>query len=368
MHPLVWISLLGSGIALAIIGSLEARNHYEKYKERQEYEEYIRYTHRHPGSNEFELPSDSDDDDDNRPLSHIRDQQKLRKRKNKHSNYELDDDKQWYDNANYELSEMETKIIERKRQLEIENSLLEQAEMDLERRKHELSVETNSLLKSKLSELSQSQHSEISQSQHSASSVTSDPFQSSLFSSAHQTPPPLPPRSSLSNSPSSSSFSDHRIDASIFPEQLNNSHAIHYQHSDQQNKSDSNSISSPFVSVSSLKSNQTALKQQSIGSNELVIPHEPWAFEDDDDDDDKENNNMRFPQTINQFEDRHSETSWNTVPSQQQQQQHSSNTSILNDGDDDNLSNFSIRTPAAPSEDGSSSYDMLHGSDIDSQH
>lgn len=273
---------------------------------------------------------------------------------------------------------MEENIVERKKRLEMEHSLLEKAEMDLERRRHELSAETNNLLKSKLSEFSQNQPSSSSPSSPSSSIHTnSDSFHPSLFSSAHQIPPPLPP---LPPSLSSSSLSyDNNVNKkSIDSEQNNNNNnrVINNQNDNQSKNDDNNSTTSPFVSVASFSSNQTTLKQPFMDNSTLSLPQEPWAFEDNDDDYDDENNtndinsnnsnnnNMKFPHTVNQIDDHQSEISWNTLSSQQQ------NTSILNDDDDDddNLSNFSLRTPAAPSEDGASSYDMLNGSDIDSHH
>ncbi|CAO3617618.1 unnamed protein product [Cunninghamella blakesleeana] len=382
MHPLVWISLIGSGIALAIISSIEAKNYYERHRDQWEYEQYIRDLRRNYRK-DFGLPSDSedngdDDDEDNRPLSSIRDQQGFRQRKNRQNSSTLNNDEQWYQEAEIELSRMEEKIVERKRRLEMEHSLLEKAEMDLERRRHEISTETNNLLKSKLSELSQNQpSSSTSSSIHS----NSDSFHPSLFSSAHQIPPPLPPLPTSLSSSISSSYHPNINNTSIHSEQrnMNNSdNIINYQSDNQSKSNDNHSTTSPFVSVASFSSNQTALKQP-MDNSTLSLPQEPWAFEDDDDDDNESNtnnvynnnnnnNNMKFPNTINQIDDRHSEISWNTVSSQQ----HS--TSILNsnaddnDDNDDNLSNFSLHTPAAPSEDGASSYDMLSGSDVDSHH
>jgi hypothetical protein len=172
---LVLAAIVGGGVlsgVLIIWGGYEfASNLYEEYQERQQYEEYVRShykssddgysyqkSYRQRMNNDFEFEDDRDltdhemneknEEDDpytfrNNNRSSLNDQYELRNRRG-HSQSSLDNEK--LNSDQYELSEMENSINERRRRLMAEQAFLDREEEMLQSRWEALRKNTESEL------------------------------------------------------------------------------------------------------------------------------------------------------------------------------------------------------------------------------
>ncbi|KAL0083041.1 hypothetical protein J3Q64DRAFT_1156648 [Phycomyces blakesleeanus] len=146
MHPALIFGLVVCG-TIVIYEGVKLTNHlYERYSEQSDYYEHVRTFNEKRRSGRPHSPpyDDNDDDEDDEVLQSAwnRAYSGLRLRRSAHSDSRLSED----GHSDYELSEIERSILDRKKALQREQALLDDAEQELHRRKQSLSSRGNSLL------------------------------------------------------------------------------------------------------------------------------------------------------------------------------------------------------------------------------
>ncbi|ORX62838.1 hypothetical protein DM01DRAFT_1330963 [Hesseltinella vesiculosa] len=205
MHPLLALTIFGSGAIVLMVGTGIVLHHINMHRERQEYHNYVRHFNQEFGPHEFTPASDDEDDDDRHPAKSTGAQHTnstaLRRRPVKETTpqaYEMDDlereiarREQLVDQQRQEIAHLELKLLERQAMLERRQDL-EDEEVRLHRQASELSLKLSKLdlLESKSnSRATSALDSRSDNNQHLSSVGLSESFQSSLMP-----PPQLPLR------------------------------------------------------------------------------------------------------------------------------------------------------------------------------
>ncbi|KAI8081744.1 uncharacterized protein BX664DRAFT_341181 [Halteromyces radiatus] len=345
MHPLLLFSIVAGGTVFAILGALEARHLYETYRERQEYERFCQHYAKMNESKEFEPDSDDEEEKANTSARQRTDHLVRHRHPLPSQSPNSVSDQAWVDRTEIELNELERKLSDRKRHLELEQALLDQAEMDLEQRRRSM-------------ERRDHHHRVLSERQSSPFDDNDNKHTDSLDSFlTTDTPDPTKSFNGSLLRPLSSTPRQHDLSSSSYA-------TLPLINRDVEDmKTDNRNDNTP-------PAEQDDLSPLNIQSHDNATPEEPWCYEGSEDDDDEPSTcqrSMRFPTQDgngNNIEpESDDQSSWNSSYSVQR--------SATNDDDDtsyDDMSSFNtLRSPSSPSSDGHS-FDLLTNSDVENGH
>ncbi|ORZ22068.1 hypothetical protein BCR42DRAFT_487675 [Absidia repens] len=421
--PFFWICLGITSVTIGAIVAYEAHLHYERFREQQDYQRYAQqYAEDHLHQPREFKESDSEDDEDKDHgndvkdfVRHINDNSELRRRIPRSSSppTTMEDsdasnrpvsDKSWVDETNYELNELERKLTDKKQYIERQQELLDKAEMDLERR-WQLHQNRSSELLDRMSTSSySSEHqphdnsNDISASSSSLSMKTSTQKSTDYELSKGTIPrlstPPLHASSAVNEHVTTTTSSTSGIQNSSLDESAaDNSSSSFVSVVPSILPSNSNSIITDN-NTTSASAQQTATSsmdqhQETSDSSIGLNAENPWSFEDDDDSDDDNDDtdeaalsmsfqhSMRFPTSSSNTPTTASNThdsSDSHHPHESDWEDHSSANDILSLSSHATFSSVanSLVSPSLPSSSSSStdnsSYDLLHGSDVEIGH
>ncbi|CAO3595699.1 unnamed protein product [Absidia cylindrospora] len=407
--PFFWICLGITSVTIGAIVAYEAHLHYERFREQQEYQRYAQqYAQDHPPQSHEFKESDSEDDEDKDHENDVKDfVRHINDNKSDASNRPVSD-KSWVDETNYELNELERKLTDKKQYIERQQELLDKAEMDLERQWQLHQNRSSELLDPMSTSSCSSEHQPHNNS--NAISATSS-FLSMKTSNQNNTDYELSkgtmPRLSTPPSHASSAVNDH------VTEMASSTSGIQISSMDEsaERQTSTDNSSSSFVSVvpSTIPSNSNSIiiddnttstpAQQTVTSTSTssmeqhqdtsdssigLNAENPWSFEDDDDSDDDDEatlsvsfqHSMQFPTSSSNTPT----TTNNTHDSSDSHHQHESDWEDQGSANDilslsshatfSSVAN-SLVSPSSPSSSSSSdrsSYDLLHGSDVEIGH